>query len=89
MISAWRNRNPHFKQEHELIQAYKLILNGKSFEDYEKKFLNALNDKEDIHGIQFQIFVLEELIYFSKKENKTERVLEYYEKLHNKLRKRN
>ena len=89
MISAWRNRNPQFKQEHELIQAYKLILNGKSFEDYEKKFLNALNDKEDIHGIQFQVFVLEELIYFSKKENKTERVLEYYEKLHNKLRKRN
>ena len=89
MISAWRNRNPQFKQEHELIQAYKLILNGKSFEDYEKKFLNALNDKEDIHGIQFQVFVLENLIYFSKKENKTERVLEYYEKLHNKLRKRN
>ena len=89
MISAWRNRNPQFKQEHELIQAYKLILNGKSFEDYEKKFLNALNDKEDIHGIQFQVFVVEELIYFSKKENKTERVLEYYEKLHNKLRKRN
>ena len=87
ILSAWRLRDARLKQQHDIIQAYKMIMNGKMFEEYEKKFLSVLDSKEDIHGSQFQIFVLEELIYFSEKERKIDKQLEYYKRLHKMLRK--
>lgn len=71
-----------------MIQAYYLVIYGKSYEKYEKKFLNVYKQAEYKNDLHFQIFLLEILIDFAKKEGKTQEVLKYYSVLHSKFRER-
>ena len=62
--------------------------NGENYEKYEKKFLKVYKQAEYKKDLHFQIFLLEVLIEFARKEGKTQEVLKYYSILHNKFRER-
>lgn len=87
---AQKNKdNEYFTDEDKImIQAYNFVINGQTFEKYEKKFLAIYQyalKKMDLH---LQIFILETLIEFAKKENETQKLIQYYSLLHDKYKER-
>lgn len=90
ILLAWKNKDYdeiNFINK-EMISAYRLVINHKTFEKYEKKFLNIYQkalDKKDLH---LQIYILETLINFAKKEDRTSKLIEYYSLLHDKYKER-
>lgn len=71
-----------------VIRAYRLVMNGRDFIEYEKKFLKIYQYSLDKNDMFLQMFILEVLVDLAKRENKTTELIKYYSLLHDKLKER-
>lgn len=88
ILDAWREENYCSIYDKPMIDLYKKMINGNSFEKCEKKFLEILKMFEEKRDVHLQIYVLEEMVHYSSKEDNYQRTLKYYKMLNDIYKKR-